>query len=128
VKLGDLKLLRKIGRGTFGRVWLVQERRSGRQFALKVMEKARVIAKRSVKAVLTERSILGKLSQQPPDCIVPIEAAFQNTTSLFLLMTYIPGGDLRHYLNHRHRLTITELHISTPPNMQSTSSANSSTL
>jgi hypothetical protein len=48
-----------VGKGGFGRVWKVQSKKFNNQvYALKEMSKARVIARKSLQAVMLERSIL----------------------------------------------------------------------
>ena len=48
-------LTRIIGKGGFGRVWKVTEKKSKDIYALKVIDKARVITKKSVQSVINER-------------------------------------------------------------------------
>jgi serine/threonine protein kinase len=43
---------RVIGKGGFGRVWKVMEKKTKEIYALKVIDKARVITKKSVQSVL----------------------------------------------------------------------------
>jgi len=50
-----------IGRGGFGRVWRVEFRKTMQVFAMKEMSKARIIAKRSVTSVMSEKKLLEKL-------------------------------------------------------------------
>ena len=51
-----------VGRGGFGKVWRVQSKKDkGEEFAMKEMAKARVIAKRSVTSVMSEKKLLEKL-------------------------------------------------------------------
>lgn len=50
-----------IGKGGFGRVWRVQDKKSGQEFAMKEMGKQRIVAKKSVNSVLNERALLAKL-------------------------------------------------------------------
>ena len=45
-----------IGKGGFGKVWIVEHRKSSKYYALKEMSKAKVISKRSVHSVLNERT------------------------------------------------------------------------
>lgn len=54
-------LLRIIGKGGFGRVWKVTEKKTKDVYALKVIDKARVITKKSVQSVMNEREILSSL-------------------------------------------------------------------
>lgn len=44
-----------IGKGGFGRVWKVIEKKGRKVFAMKVMDKAKIITKKSVNSVLNER-------------------------------------------------------------------------
>lgn len=48
-------MTRIIGKGGFGRVWKVTEKKSKDIYALKVIDKARVITKKSVQSVINER-------------------------------------------------------------------------
>ena len=41
-----------IGKGGFGRVWKVVEKKSRKLYALKVMDKAKILTKKSVNSVL----------------------------------------------------------------------------
>ena len=54
----DYTLQYVIGRGGFGKVWKCELKKSGEQFALKEMMKARVIAKRSIASVMNEKQFL----------------------------------------------------------------------
>lgn len=44
-----------VGKGGFGRVWKVVEKKTRKYYALKVMDKAKIITKKSVGSVLNER-------------------------------------------------------------------------
>lgn len=44
-----------IGRGGFGKVWNVENKKSKAQYALKEMSKAKILTKKSVHSVLNER-------------------------------------------------------------------------
>ena len=47
-----------IGKGGFGKVWKVQLKKTREVFALKIMSKAKILAKRSVQSVMNEKSFL----------------------------------------------------------------------
>jgi protein kinase A len=53
-----------IGKGGFGRVWKVEQKRTKRIFAMKEMEKSRILAKKSVNSVMNERKLLS-LAKHP---------------------------------------------------------------
>ena len=50
-----------VGKGGFGRVWRVQDKKAGGEFAMKEMSKQRIVAKKSINSVLNERSLLARL-------------------------------------------------------------------
>lgn len=83
-----------IGRGGFGRVWKVELKRNKKEFALKEMQKLRVISKRSVHSIMNERKLLEKLKSP---FIVNMHYAFQDRENLYLVMDLLNGGDLRYH-------------------------------
>ena len=83
--------LKLIGRGGFGEVWLVKDSLSGQLFAMKVLSKADIVLKDQINNVRTERDILSRTANP---WIVHLCASFQDQHKLFLLLDYIPGGDL----------------------------------
>jgi len=53
-----------IGRGGFGKVWKVEKKKDKKIYAMKEMNKARVIAKKSVSSVMNEKKFLQTLKHQ----------------------------------------------------------------
>ena len=51
-KKSDYSLLFAIGKGGFGKVWKVKEKKTTRTLALKEMQKVKIISKRSVHSVM----------------------------------------------------------------------------
>lgn len=74
------------------------EKKTGNLFALKVMNKKTIIAKKSIEAVLREKSILEDLSASQTNFIGNTVASFQDKEKLYLLMEYLEGNNLRHIL------------------------------
>lgn len=58
----DFYFKETIGKGGFGKVWKVQQRKDSVIFAMKVLSKARIIYKRSIHSVMNERKLLSKLN------------------------------------------------------------------
>jgi serum/glucocorticoid-regulated kinase 2 len=61
----DYQFLFQIGSGGFGRVWKVEEKKTGNIFAMKEMSKAkyycflfRIIAKKSINSIMNEKLLL----------------------------------------------------------------------
>ena len=58
---GQFNFLYVIGKGGFGRVWKVEKKKEKSIYALKEMEKARILAKKSVNSVMNERKLLAMM-------------------------------------------------------------------
>ncbi len=84
-----------VGKGGFGRVWIVTFKNKKRYFALKEMDKARILMKNSVRSVMNEKQILTELKN---NFIVNMKASFQDRNKLYLLLDLVTGGDLRFHL------------------------------
>jgi serine/threonine protein kinase len=98
VHLDHFKKIQVIGKGSFGKVWKVEQKGTGKVFAMKEMYKRLVINKNSVCSILNERSLLGMLRHP---FIVNMNYAFQDSQGLYLVLDHFAGGDLRYYFkNH----------------------------
>ena len=89
-----------IGRGGFGKVWVVEFHSDHQAYAMKEMLKLRIVSKQSVNSVLNEQKLLSVLRHP---FIVNMKFAFQDRENLFLVMDLMKGGDLRYHLNIRER-------------------------
>eukprot|EP00768_Dysnectes_brevis_P009198 gnl/Dysnectes_brevis/901_a1000_1229.p1 GENE.gnl/Dysnectes_brevis/901_a1000_1229~~gnl/Dysnectes_brevis/901_a1000_1229.p1 ORF type:complete len:522 (+),score=159.39 gnl/Dysnectes_brevis/901_a1000_1229:36-1568(+) len=90
-KVEGFQKLTVIGRGAFGEVQLVRERTTGRIFALKKLNKAQMKKRAQVTHVKAERDLMA--SAVSP-WIVRLFTSFQDSDHLYLVMEYLPGGDL----------------------------------
>jgi len=92
------ELLRVLGQGSFGKVFLVRKIRgkdSGHLYAMKVLKKATLKVRDRVRTKL-ERNILAEV-QHP--FIVKLQYAFQTEGKLYLILDFLRGGDLFTRLN-----------------------------
>ena len=87
-KPSDFLPLRKLGRGSFGDVYLVKELSSGRLFAMKTLCKRRTEDSSWLRYVITERDVLA--SSHCP-FIVNLHCAFQTEKKLFLVIDFCPS-------------------------------------
>lgn len=54
-------MLLPIGKGGFGKVWKVMDKRTKKIYAMKLMSKIKIINKKSVGSVMNERNYLAQL-------------------------------------------------------------------
>ena len=87
----DFEALSLIGRGAFGEVRLVRRRDTRELFALKSMRKTAMVAKNQVAHVRAERDML---SAATDDNIVMLYDSFQDKENLYMVLEFLPGGDL----------------------------------
>ena len=96
------KVYYPIGKGGFGKVWKVEHKKSKIFYALKEMEKTRIISKKSVQSVMNERRLLA-IIRHP--FIVNMQFAYQDRDKLYLVMDLMPGGDLRYHIGKQKRFS-----------------------
>lgn len=89
----DFEPLAIIGRGAFGEVRLVRmrDRFSREVYAMKSMLKEAMIMKNQVGHIKAERDIL---TESENSWIVTLHYSFQDDRNLYMVMEYLPGGDL----------------------------------
>lgn len=90
-KVDDYDTLKRIGKGAFGEVKLVRKKNDGKIYALKSLVKTQMVAGDQVARVRAERDILAE-SDSP--WVVKLFTTFQDTRFLYMLMEFLPGGDL----------------------------------
>ena len=60
INLDSFHIIKVIGKGSFGKVFLVREKATRTLFAMKVLKKDHIIRKNQVEHTKTERSVLGR--------------------------------------------------------------------
>mmetsp|Transcript_45836 Transcript_45836/g.127209 ORF Transcript_45836/g.127209 Transcript_45836/m.127209 type:complete len:455 (+) Transcript_45836:449-1813(+) len=91
VSAGDFEPLTLIGRGAFGEVRLVRKRDTREIYALKSMVKNAMVLKNQVGHLRDERDLLAAVGDK---WIVGLFFSFQDEHNLYMVMEYLPGGDL----------------------------------
>ena len=87
-----------VGRGGFGKVWMVKYKKTHHKYALKEMSKVKIIDRKSEKSIKNEREFLSQLHHP---FIVNMICSFQDYENLYLVMDLLTGGDLRYHLCHK---------------------------
>ncbi|KAI0443198.1 kinase-like domain-containing protein [Xylaria telfairii] len=104
-KLGvsDFELLKVIGQGNFGKVMQVRKKDTNRVYAMKSVQKGKVIAHNKVASTLAERSVLAQVNNP---FIVPLKFTFQTPEKLYFVLAFINGGELFYHLSREKRFSV----------------------
>ncbi|ETW75467.1 Serine/threonine kinase domain-containing protein [Heterobasidion irregulare TC 32-1] len=89
-------LLKVIGKGSFGKVMQVRKKDTQRVYALKTIRKANIASRPGeITHILAERTVLALVNNP---FIVPLKFSFQNPDKLYLVMSFVNGGELFYHL------------------------------
>jgi len=94
--LADFVLLKTVGKGSFGKVMLVRKNDTEKVYAMKVLNKERVIARKQYDHTLSERKILEDIDHP---FLVGLHFAFQSQTKLYMVFDFFNGGELYYYIS-----------------------------
>ncbi|CAF1295210.1 unnamed protein product [Adineta steineri] len=95
IDLNKFELIMTLGQGSFGRVLLVVSELDKQNYALKVLDKSQIVKYNQIKHVQNEIRILNAIKH--PNVII-MYSLFKDNSYIYLLMEYIPGGDLFNYI------------------------------
>ena len=101
----DYESIAIIGRGAFGEVHVCREKKTDKIYAIKKIKKNVLILKNQIIHVLNEQKFM---SRAKSPWIVELKASFQEDDYLYLVMEYLPGGDLMNLLIKKDILTENE--------------------
>ncbi|ORY44002.1 kinase-like protein [Rhizoclosmatium globosum] len=94
--LNQFDVVKVLGQGGYGKVYLVRQKDTSKLYAMKVLKKASlIIHKKTIEHTKSERQILSQLDHH---FIVTLHYAFQTPDRLCLILQYAPGGSLFGYL------------------------------
>uniref|UniRef100_A0A834RHD7 non-specific serine/threonine protein kinase n=1 Tax=Sarcoptes scabiei TaxID=52283 RepID=A0A834RHD7_SARSC len=103
VNLSDFDILKVLGTGAYGKVFLVRKiggSDHNKLYAMKVLKKSSVIQKqKTLEHTRTERTVLEIVRDRP--FFVCLHYAFQTSTKLHLILDYVSGGELFTHLYQR---------------------------
>ena len=105
VNRNRFEFLDVIGRGGFGKVWKVFDKKFKKYYALKEISKVKVIDKKSISTIKYERELLCHLNHP---LIINLHYAFQDFHNLYFVLDLLTGGDLRYQLGHHPRRYFSE--------------------
>jgi len=101
VTLDDFDMLEILGTGTFGKVRLCKHKQTKKYFCIKILNKARILRLKQAEHIKNEKNVLNSVSHP---FIVKLYSTFKDKVNLYLLMEFIPGGELFNYIRRAGRL------------------------
>lgn len=96
MKATDFDLIKVIGRGAFGEVQLVRHKSTRHVYAMKLLSKVEMIKRSDSTYFWEERHIMAHADSQ---WILKLHFAFQDHKYLYMVMDYMPGGDLVNFMS-----------------------------
>ncbi|XP_013924654.1 PREDICTED: protein kinase C theta type-like [Thamnophis sirtalis] len=99
--IDDFYLHRTLGKGSFGKVFLVELKTTNQFFAMKALKKEVVLMDDDVECTMVEKRVLSLAWEHP--FLTHVFCTFQTKENLFFLMEYLNGGDLMFHIQSCHK-------------------------
>eukprot|EP01006_Ploeotia_vitrea_P008568 TRINITY_DN20589_c0_g1_i1.p1 TRINITY_DN20589_c0_g1~~TRINITY_DN20589_c0_g1_i1.p1 ORF type:complete len:459 (-),score=49.08 TRINITY_DN20589_c0_g1_i1:945-2294(-) len=90
IGVADFELVSLVGEGGYGKVYKVRYKETGKFYAMKVIEKAKISTQADVEGVMEEKMLMQTLKHP---FIVTLHTCFQTNDKLYMIMDYLAGGE-----------------------------------
>ena len=98
----SFEMLKTLGKGYYGRVFLCEKKDSKKLYAVKVISKLDIIKRNFFDNLKNEKMILEKVKNP---FVVNLEYCFASPSYIFFVMEFKQGGELYHHLRKRTRFS-----------------------
>ena len=95
VKFNEFDIIKVIGRGSVGKIYLVMYQKDGKFYAMKSMRKDQLLSEGITNNILIEKNIL---MEGQCEFILTLSFFLQTPERIYYIMPFIKGGDLFHKL------------------------------
>ncbi|TGZ69229.1 hypothetical protein CRM22_003854 [Opisthorchis felineus] len=93
--LDHFERLKTLGTGSFGRVMLVRHKMDQKYYAMKILEKQKVVKLKQVEHTMNEKTILQAINFP---FVVGMAYSFKDNTNLYMVLDFVSGGEMFSYL------------------------------
>ncbi|KAI6170180.1 hypothetical protein M3Y98_01212900 [Aphelenchoides besseyi] len=100
--LDDFDRIKTLGTGSFGRVMLVKHKQSEVYFAMKILDKQKVVKLKQVEHTLNEKRILQAIDFP---FLVNMQYSFKDNSNLYMILEFISGGEMFSHLRRIGRFS-----------------------
>ncbi|XP_071039444.1 cAMP-dependent protein kinase catalytic subunit 1-like [Parasteatoda tepidariorum] len=101
-KLKDFERIQTLGTGSFGRVMLVQHNDTKKYYAMKILDKLKVVKLKQVDHTLNEKRILQAIEFP---FMVNLVYHFKDNSNLYMVLEYVSGGEMFSHLRRTGRFS-----------------------
>ena len=98
ISMDDFQPLKLLGKGSFGKVILVNYLTNNKVYAMKILKKEEIIKRKQINHIKTERLLLEKLNHP---FIAQLQFAFQDEQKLYLVTEFLQGGELFFHIKRK---------------------------
>lgn len=102
VSLQSFDFVKVVGKGSFGKVFLVKKKDDGQYFAIKSMRKDTILEYDQLEGTKLEKEIM---MQADHPFLVGMNYVFQTEQKIFFVMKFVRGGELFQQLRNSQRFT-----------------------
>ena len=95
MQIKDYLLVKSLGKGTFGEVFLTKKGKSSKLYATKKIPSSKLLNKDFKKYLENEINIMKQLEHEN---IIKYHESYQTSNNIYIIMDYINGGNLSEYL------------------------------
>ncbi|KAI5639656.1 protein kinase domain-containing protein [Phthorimaea operculella] len=100
IEFSELERVKTLGTGAFGRVILLKHTKSGKYFAMKVLEKEKIVKTKQVEHTLYEKRILEAIRFP---FTVSMDFSFKDNSYIYFIMPFIQGGEMFTHLRRMNK-------------------------